>query len=359
MRRRTGLAATAAVAATAVTAGVLMIGRDGQGADAKAGKSATPPATTTINRTDLVQSKTVDGRLDYAQRRTVKSPVEGTVTKAGEVDREVRMGQRLYERDARPITLMYGPTPAFRDMKVGDRGPDVLQLERNLRDLGFGAGLYIDTRYDKNTEAAVKKWQKSLGIENPSGSVGQGDVVFQPGPVRVVSADAALADRIGPAQAVLTVASTKPVVRADLDRTDTALTRSGTQVEVALGSGKTVRGKVSGTVNTPASGEAGNPGRDGITVEVALDGGGSAVSAEDPKATVSVTFVSESRTDVLVVPVEAVVALRGENGGYGLKILENGGSRMVRVETGMTADGRIEVSGSGLADGMTVETARP
>ena len=137
-KRRRGLVAlAAAVTATAVTAGVMILTNPGQDASADGRKPKGPPTTTEITRTDLVQSKTVDGHLDYAQRRAVKSPVEGTITKAAQPGKTISLGQRLYERDARPVVLLYGPTPMFRAMKVGTRGPDVLQLERSLRDSGL------------------------------------------------------------------------------------------------------------------------------------------------------------------------------------------------------------------------------
>ncbi|WP_327155647.1 peptidoglycan-binding domain-containing protein [Streptomyces tubercidicus] len=356
--RRGLIALAAAVTATAATAGVMLL--TGPGKDASAGKPKGPPTTTEITRTDLVQSKTVEGRLDYAQRRVVKSPVEGTVTKAAESGRTVSLGQRLYERDARPVTLLYGSTPMFRTMKAGARGPDVLQLERNLRDLGFGAGLYVDVRYDEATKAAVKQWQKSLDV-TANGEVGQGDVVFQRGPVRVVSADAALADSIGPDSKVLTVASTKPVVRAELEAADGALAAKGTKVEIATPGGDNRRGKVSGVV-APEESESGEGGAaasggssgDGIGVEITLDDG-TKIQEKDRQGTLQVKFVSESRKDVLTVPVEAIVALR--EGGYGLELVQGSKTRMVAVETGLTADGRIEVSGAGLAEGMKVGAA--
>ncbi|MEW9517293.1 peptidoglycan-binding protein [Streptomyces tubercidicus] len=350
----------AAITVTAVTAGVVIY--TGTGKDASAGGRGPkgPPTTTEITRTDLVQSKTVDGRLDYAQRRVVKSPVEGTVTKAAESGKTVSLGQRLYERDARPVTLLYGSTPMFRTMKAGARGPDVLQLERNLRDLGFGAGLYVDVRYDEATKAAVKQWQKSLDV-TANGEVGQGDVVFQRGPVRVVSADAALADSIGPDSKVLTVASTKPVVRAELEAADGALAAKGTKVEIAMPGGDNRRGKVSGVV-APEDSESGEDGAaasggssgDAINVEITLDDG-TKIQEKDRQGTLRVKFVSESRKDVLTVPVEAIVALR--EGGYGLELIQGSKTRMVAVETGLTADGRIEVSGAGLAEGMKVGAA--
>ncbi|WP_371649495.1 MULTISPECIES: peptidoglycan-binding protein [unclassified Streptomyces] len=360
MTRRTAfLALGAAAVAASVTGGALLFGGDGDaGASARSGDL--PPATAKVVRTDLVLSKTVDGKLDFAQRRAVKSAVEGTVTVAAAEGRTVKTGQALYELNDKPVTLLYGPVPMFREMKAGDRGSDVLQLERSLRDLGYGAGLYVDTEYDRYTEAAVKRWQKSLNRES-TGRVGKGDVVFQPGQVKVVAADAALADQIAPGATVLTIAATRPVVRAQLEQTDGALTSKNTKVEVALPSGRTVAGRVAGTVRPEepgsGSGAAGASAQKGITVEIVLDGGASAMSGEDAKASASVKFVSEAHKGVLAVPVEAVVALRGENGGYGLQIVQGATSKMVRVETGMTADGRIEVSGPDVREGVQVGVA--
>lgn len=356
MKRRTAFLSLGGVTA-AVTGGVLFLGGgDGAGASGRGGDL--PPATAPVVRTDLVLSRTVDGRLDFAQRRAVPSAVEGTVTVAAPEGKTVTRGQALYELNDKPVTLLYGPVPMFREMKVGDRGSDVLQLERNLRDLGYGSNLYIDVRYGKDTEAAVKRWQKSLNRDT-TGRVGRGDVVFQPGQVKVVSADAALADQIGQGDTVLAIASTEPVVRAQLEQTDGALTASGTSVEVTLPSGKSAAGKVTGTVRADesASGD-GAAAPEGITVEVVLDGGASAVSGEDAKASASVKFVSEAHRGVLAVPVEAVVALRGENGGYGLQVVQGTTSKMVRVETGLTADGQIEVSGPDVREGMKVGVAK-
>ncbi|MEE1736552.1 peptidoglycan-binding domain-containing protein [Streptomyces sp. BE147] len=357
MRRRTAfLTLGAAAVAAAVTGGVLLPGDDG-GAGASGRDGGLPPATATVVRTDLVLSKTVDGELDFAQRRPVRSAVEGTVTVAASEGRTVTMGQTLYELNDKPVTLLYGPVPMFREMKKGDRGSDVLQLERNLRDLGFGAKLYVDPWYDKDTEAAVKEWQKTLNRDT-TGRVGMGDVVFQPDRVKVADADAALADRVGPSDTVLTVASTKPVVRAQLDQTDGALASGGTKVEVTLPSGRTVAGKVVGTVRPQDAAGGGEAAAEGITVEVVLDGGAGAVSGEDAEAPASVKFVSEARRGVLAVPVEAVVALRGEKGGYGLQIVRGTTSKTVRVEAGMTADGQIEVSGPDVREGLKVGVAK-
>lgn len=347
MRRRWatafGVVALVAVAGASV---YVLTGDDGEGG--ASGGTAMPPDVAEITRGDLVVSKTVDGRFDYAERRVVKSPVDGTVTKVAELGKTVARGQVLYERDARPVVLLYGSTPMFREMKPGTLGPDVRQLKRNLRDLGHGKGLPVDAKYDEATKAAVRSWQKALGEPEPSGEIGRGDVVFQPAAVRVVAANAALADQVGADKPVLTVASTTPVVRAQLDKGDQALAKPGTRVEITLPGGGAATGQVSAT---PAPESENAP--PGIPVEITLDGG---VPPGDTTGTSSVRFIQDSRRGVLTVPVEAVVALR--EGGYGLQIVQDSTTRMVRVDAGMSADGRIEVTGDGLAEGMKVGAAR-
>ncbi len=350
MKRWLTLGAVAAVVAVVGVGVFVVVGRDDP--DDKSNAANMPPAIAEVTRGDLVRSKTVDGRFDYANRRAVKSPVEGTVTQAAEPGKTVERGQVLYKRDARPVVLLYGSTPMFRDLTVGTLGPDVQQLKRNLRDLGRGKGLPIDNKYDEATQAAVKSWQKALGVLEPIGDLGKGDLVFQPGAVRVVAADAALADQVGADKPVLTIASTKPVVRAQLDKDDQTLAKPGTRVEVRLPDGATAGGQVSGTVK-PESGNGGET-TTGIQVEITLDG---TSVTDDTAGTSSVKFIQESRKGVLTVPVEAVIALR--EGGYGLQIVRESTTTTVRVETGMSADGRIEITGGGLAEGMKVGAAIP
>jgi multidrug efflux pump subunit AcrA (membrane-fusion protein) len=69
-------------------------------------------------------------------------------------------------------------------------------------------------------------------------------------------------------------------------------------------------------------------------------------------APVDVDFVSQEREDVLAVPVAALLAL--PKGGYGVQIVQGGATRIVAVKTGMFAAGRVEISGDGIAEGLTV-----
>jgi len=69
-------------------------------------------------------------------------------------------------------------------------------------------------------------------------------------------------------------------------------------------------------------------------------------------APVSVTLVSDTRENVLTVPVAALVALA--EGGYGVQVIEGSTTRYVAVKTGMFAGGRVEISGDGIAEGTVV-----
>jgi len=83
------------------------------------------------------------------------------------------------------------------------------------------------------------------------------------------------------------------------------------------------------------------------------------VSLDDPAAVtdieaavVTVLFTADERKNVLALPVAALVALA--EGGYGVEVVEGSATRYIRVQTGLFANGLVEVTGDGLAEGMTV-----
>jgi multidrug efflux pump subunit AcrA (membrane-fusion protein) len=69
-------------------------------------------------------------------------------------------------------------------------------------------------------------------------------------------------------------------------------------------------------------------------------------------AAVKVAFTASKRENVLTVPVAALLALA--EGGYGVQAVDGTATKIVPVETGLFAGGRVEVSGDGLREGMTV-----
>jgi len=69
---------------------------------------------------------------------------------------------------------------------------------------------------------------------------------------------------------------------------------------------------------------------------------------------VDIEITTGAREGVLAVPVGALLALA--EGGYGVEVVDGGARQIVAVSTGLFADGKVEVTGDGLAEGMTVVT---
>jgi hypothetical protein len=70
------------------------------------------------------------------------------------------------------------------------------------------------------------------------------------------------------------------------------------------------------------------------------------------EAPVDVAIVSDSASDAFAVPVTALLALA--EGGYAVEVVDDGATYLIGVETGLFADGLVEVRGSGLSAGLVV-----
>ena len=88
---------------------------------------------------------------------------------------------------------MDGRTPAYRDLSASDSdGQDILQLNRNLVDLGFNPdGIVVDDAWQAATTAGVDLLRASLG-ETETGALSLGQIVFLPGDQLISTIDATL-----------------------------------------------------------------------------------------------------------------------------------------------------------------------
>ncbi|WP_411079858.1 efflux RND transporter periplasmic adaptor subunit [Streptomyces sp. cmx-18-6] len=352
---RRGRAAAAALAVLAVTAGTIAVTQLGGGGGAEpagAKNSALPPATAPVERGDLRDSAQADGTLGYDRQRKINAAAAGTLTWTPRTGSTVRRNERLYEVDGRAVRLMYGAGPMYRTLKAGDKGRDVEQLERNLADLGY-TGFTPDTEYTELTAAAVKRWQKARG-DKQTGEVGPRDVAFAPGKVRIKTVAAATGDLAQPGAPVLTTTGSERVVTFQLDVSESRLAKAGTKVTVDLPDGGSAPGTVSSVGRTAKPGN--DPQDDGpkVTLTVSFDQPDDIGGFDQSPVTVNLT--GETRKDVLTVPVNALLALPG--GGFGVEVVRGGAAREVAVELGMFAEGRVEVSGGGLREGMKVGVPR-
>jgi peptidoglycan hydrolase-like protein with peptidoglycan-binding domain len=345
----------------AAAAGVVLCGAawwtgaraGGEGGDGEGGEVAT--ATAAVARRNLRATEEVDGTLGYGDTRTVANGRDGTITALPEEGSVVTRGQALYRVDAKPVPLLYGRLPAWRPLSVGvDDGPDVRQLEQNLVALGYDPDrtITVDNHFTWATRAAVERWQEELGLEE-TGTVEPGDAVWQPGPVRVASRKAAVGDSARPGSPVLEVTSTTRRVTIDLDASRQPYVKAGDRVDLELPGGRTTTGRVVsvGKVATaPAS--DGTGGDDTPTVELVVSLDRPKDTGDLDQAPVDASITTDVRKGVLAVPVNALLALA--EGGYAVEVERDGRRQLVGVETGLFADGQVEVSGGGLRAGDRV-----
>jgi peptidoglycan hydrolase-like protein with peptidoglycan-binding domain len=314
--------------------------------------------TATVKRGTISATESWEGTLDYGRPVTVKSSAGGTITRLVGQGESVERGDELYRVDERAVTLLYGAVPMYRDLAPGDSGIDVRQLERNLAKLDH-RGFTVDGAYTASTAEAVRVWQRDTGAEQ-TGTVARRDVVFVPAGGRVDALQVSVGDDVRPGAPVLDITGTDRVVYFNADLDDRDRFDIGARVTVVLPGGDKIAGTVSAmrVVKVTASGSsegAGTGATDSasvIQVEVALD----EAPAELVGAPVQVVVAIDKRADVLLVPVSALLAL--SEGGYGLEVVrDDGESTIVRVDTGLFADGKVEVRGAGIAEGTVVGVA--
>lgn len=402
--RRTALITSAVV----VVAAVAVVGALGLGGGEDKGPS-TPPrsgSAVPVTRTTLAERTTVDGRLGYGTEIPLPVKATGTVTWLPEEGATVGRGGTLLRVDARPVVLMYGTLPMYReiglipqeetsqeenqgsddqqqdqqDSGAGGKSPttsgspgtggaanggatgaaqasrelkgmDVMQFETNLAALGY-TGFTVDERFTAKTAQAVKRWQKALGLPQ-TGTVGVGDVVYSSGRVRIGHAGVRLGSAAG--ENALTYTGTSRKVVVDTSAADAAWAVRGTNVTVELPTGRSVAGEVASVGRQATAAEEGGSGGDGgsggadATIPVTVTIKDQAALGQLESGPVTVEYVGREVKNVLAVPVSALVALA--EGGYGLET-EDG--RFVAVKTGLFADGKVEVSGPSVREGMKV-----
>jgi membrane fusion protein, multidrug efflux system len=343
-------------------AGFALAGGDDE---AKSETASRRTATAEIKRQDLVETDTVDGTLGYSGARDVVNRLPGTVTWTPQAGDVVRTNQVLYEVDGRKVYLLDGAYPAYRILTPGLAGKDVRQLERNLRRLGFDEAreMRVDGTWDTGTTAAVRRWQRSKGMEE-TGAIELGRVVFQPGRRRVgtistaTPSPTASGDSSGQQSAppLMTTTSTRRIVTVDLKTTQYRLAETGARVRVEMPDDKTVPGTISrvGRVaeKKPASAEDSDPP---ATVKLTIRLKRNSGVALD-QAPVDVDLEKKRAGDVLTVPVTALLARRG--GSFAVEVREGDRRRIVPVTTGLYTDGDVEISGAGLRAGMTITDSR-
>jgi hypothetical protein len=158
-------------------------------------------------------------------------------------------GHVIAEIDGRPIILLRGTLPAYRDLRVGDSGPDVAQLQAALSKLG-----YLDNdpsgSFDLGTAGALGLLYEHVGYPAPTYRPPVMKHVKPPPPTPylpmmqvsyipaasalVVSVAARTGSQVAAGQVVLRLAVGKPYVTGVLSAQQASRTSTGVRARIAL-----------------------------------------------------------------------------------------------------------------------------
>jgi peptidoglycan hydrolase-like protein with peptidoglycan-binding domain len=166
----------------------------------------------------------------------------------------VSPGNVVIEVAGRPLFLLPGTVPAYRDLAPGESGSDVAQLQAGLQSLGFPTGNDASGVYGPGTAAAVAAFYHTLGYPPPTVLLGPkadrgpevplSEIMFVPRfPARV----AALGGAVGsiPKGPLVTLSLGRPAIHGQLDPAYGSLVRPGMSVTItAQGSNASVRGTI-------------------------------------------------------------------------------------------------------------------
>ncbi|UOE43620.1 peptidoglycan-binding protein [Agromyces larvae] len=349
-RRVVALAATAVILALAGAGlvGWMRAGTPGEPGEpgGASGEASGGPVTRPAERVTLTSGLLLTGTLSYGDPVPLQGAGSGMVTALPAAGDVIGIGGRLYEASGVPVVLFRGERPFWRPLELGmTNGPDVRQLEQNLADLGFTAGLDLDVddTFTANTAVAVKAWQAALGVER-TGAVALGAVVAVDAPsVRVDSLVKTLGEPDG--GAVLEVTKTELHGYADLTDAQEREIAAGTPVTLTLKDGAEIAGSVAAVEpSVPATDDSSDDTPARAVVDLVDDAGRAAADAVGP-SNVRLKLGDETVDDALVVPVTALVA-DGDD-GYALDVLRDGEVVRIPVEIGLIADARVQITSSG------------
>jgi hypothetical protein len=86
----------------------------------------------------------------------------GLISSLPRPNMQFKEGEVIMSASGRPVFVLRGAAPAFRDMSPGTSGSDVQQLEEALARLGFDPGP-VDGNYDQKTSLAVERLYQKAG----------------------------------------------------------------------------------------------------------------------------------------------------------------------------------------------------
>jgi peptidoglycan hydrolase-like protein with peptidoglycan-binding domain len=326
-----------------------------------------PANTAAVVKGNLSAMVSLHGTLTYRARSdgspySVINQARGTYTKLPDDGDKIDCGDVVFRVDDDPVLLLCGTVPAYRDLRSGDEGKDVRQLNRNLHRLGHDteAGVAIDpndSAFTWETQRALQKLQDATGLD-VTGSLGLVDAVFLPDSVRISEVSGEVGGLARPGAQAARATSDTLEVQVALDASRQGEVKVGDRAQITLPGNTSVAGRVDrlGRVARVADKDE-DVGAATIPAFITLDDPEKARGLD--QAPVQVEITTRGVENVLSVPVTALVGKAG--GGFAVEVVRDGGQRdIVAVRLGLfdTAGGRVQVDGE-LDEGDHVAVPSP
>lgn len=265
----------------------------------------------------------------------------------------VTSGQVLFVIDDLPVTAMVTDEAFDRALNDGvDDGDDVLALEEMLVSLGYDArgDLIPDDEFDELTTEAIEAWEEDLQ-DVWEDQVIDGDldldqiVLIEPG-TAIGDTTERDGEEVAGGSELFTWnpddGSGGRVVLTAIDVAEQERLSEGQTVDIEFPDNSLQPGTVA-TVATSSTINPANPDAEPtLAVEITLATVPDAYAGLN-ELDVIVKLVDELAAGVTVVPASALAATG--DGGYAVEVVDGTSTSFVAVETGMFADGFVEVTG--------------
>lgn len=321
-----------------------------------------PVVTAAVERRILEDSVVTRGSVEVTEVVPIFAPsVDGARSVVTSI--ELAVGESIEEGTVvasvagRPIIVLEGAFPAFRDLGRGSGGVDVLQLQEALARLGLYGGV-IDGVYGWATESAVRELYGEGGYEwgaDGAGKDGEGgdeavpkptttagiqifldEVVFVPElPADVVAVHVGVGDVLGDAGVLVDLATGEVRIRTAVPATQIA--------GIAVGAVAVILDEASGaTFEAEVVSVAAEPKSDSGRLEHDVDLRPLGSASDLVGRNVRVTFtLSSSSGPVLAVPITAVWT--GDGDSVFVTVSDGGTTRDIGVTPGLVIGGWVEI----------------
>jgi peptidoglycan hydrolase-like protein with peptidoglycan-binding domain len=268
----------------------------------------------------------------------------------------VHSGEVVAEVSDRPIFLLQGDLPLWRDLVPGESGKDVGELQAALADLGYSSGADQYGYFGAGTEAAVQAFYQAIGYPPatlsvaankkgaapPPAIVPMSEAWFVPSlPAEVITVSAGVGDTA--TGSLISIAPEGSLrLTGQLDPSEQALVKAGMGVSVYSSvTGYTGTGTISSVGTSAVQASAGGSPYVPVGIKPSTSW---PTSLNGQNVQITITAVTSGRP-VLAVPVAAVSY---DAAGQAQVIVtgRDGAEQRIAVRTGMSAGGYVEITGT-------------